>query len=283
MRYLFALLHLSSLSAFAQFEQVPRIFVNHLVYNKMYDEALLVLMQQVNASSGVRADSLCLAIGKIHYTLQQLPLSNSFLDRVSVYNETLFAEAHFFSSFNTAYMMQYDQANRKLHNAIFTDQKWNDLKNFQISGICLLQNNLVGFDSLQNLINPETSSFQVQYQNFIKYRKRIEEEKKKSPLVAGVLSAAVPGLGKVYAGRRGNGLYTFLITGLLAAQAAEAYSKNGVTSARFIIYGSLFTSFYIGNIWGSSLAVSVVKNEKQDATHEQILFDMHIPLRTLFR
>lgn len=249
----------------------------------MYDEALLVLTQQVGVASGPRADSLNLIIGKTYYTLQQLPLSTSFLDQVSAENETLFAEARFFSSFNEAYGKRFMAARQKLQTLPFSNPKWTELKNFELSGVYLLQNNFSAFDSIQTFVKTETPLFQTQYQNFKTYRERLEREKKKSPFMAGLLSTVVPGLGKVYAGRRGNGLYAFLISGLLAAQTIEAYRKDGVESARFIIYGGLFTSFYVGNIWGSSLAVRVVKNEKQDATREQILFDMHIPLRTLFR
>jgi hypothetical protein len=58
--------------------------------------------------------------------------------------------------------------------------------------------------------------------------------------------------------------------------------KDGVSSPRFIIYGSLFSLFYIGNIWGSALSVKIKRQEFNEKIDEQILFDMHIPLRTLF-
>lgn len=282
MRYLCFFLCVCSLSASGQFEQVPKGFVNHLLNNNMHDEALFVLKQKLQSSTGARADSINLLIGKTHYALQQLVLSNSFLQKVSTSNETLFAEAHFFSTFNSAYLRQFATAQHKLENAVFLNPTFSELKNFELAGLYLLQNDFSRFDSIGSSIT-QSPLFQLQYKNFANYRSRLEREKRKSPFMAGLFSAVVPGLGKVYAGRRGNGLYTFLISGLLAAQTYEAYRKDGLKSARFIVYGSLFTSFYIGNIWGSTLAVRVIKNEKQDATREQILFDMHIPVRTLFR
>lgn len=283
MRYFFILLNLYSISTLAQFEQAPTNFVNHLLNNKLYDEAILVLRQKVAVASEENADSLNLLIGKTYYTLQQLPSSISFLDRVTNNNETLFSEAKLFSSFNEAYLKRFPQAYNKLVTTSFKNSKFEELKSFQLSGIFLLLNNFQGFDSLKTFVKSETPLIQLQYKNFKDYRQRLAEEQQKSSVKAGLLSAIVPGLGKVYAGRRGNGLYVFLISSLLAAQTYEAYRKDGIASARFIIYSSLFSSFYIGNIWGSALAVRVVRNEKVAAIHEQILFDMHIPLRTIFR
>jgi curved DNA-binding protein CbpA len=283
MWYLSAIICLLSFSAVGQFTKTPNTFVQHLLNNKHYDEAILVLKQKVSQAKGEEADSLNLQLGKTYYGLQQLPQAIEFFDLVTNKNETLFAEAQFFSSFNEAYLKQYHVAQHKLQSVSFSQEGFNNLKSFQLSGIYLLQNNFRGFDSIRNFVNPRASLFQLQYQNFAQYRQRLAQESEKSPWVAGLLSTAIPGLGKVYAGRRGNGLYTFVISGLLAAQTYEAYRKDGWKSTRFFIYSSLFTSFYIGNVWGSALAVRVVRNEKVDATHEQILFDMHIPLRTLFR
>jgi TM2 domain-containing membrane protein YozV len=97
-----------------------------------------------------------------------------------------------------------------------------------------------------------------------------------------LLSAVVPGAGKVYAGQLGQGVAIFLQNTIFALQAYEGYRKDGPRSARFLIYGGLFTVFYIGNVWGSVLSVQIKRQEMYDKINNQIVFDMHIPLRTIF-
>jgi hypothetical protein len=100
--------------------------------------------------------------------------------------------------------------------------------------------------------------------------------------VAGIMSAIIPGSGKVYAGKTGQGVITFIQNVALGFQAYEAYRKDGWRSPRFLLYSSLFSFFYVGNIWGSTLTVNVRRQEFNDKINEQILVNMQIPLRTVF-
>jgi hypothetical protein len=92
----------------------------------------------------------------------------------------------------------------------------------------------------------------------------------------------VPGLGKIYSGKKKQGIAAFLPVMSLALLTYEAYRMDGVKSARFIGFGALFGVFYIGNIWGSTLSVKIKQNEFNREYDNKILFDMHIPLRNLF-
>ncbi len=63
----------------------------------------------------------------------------------------------------------------------------------------------------------------------------------------------------------------------------KAYQKMAL-QVRALLFTVLFSLlFIVANIWGSVLAVKLVRNEKKDAIQNQILLDMHIPLRTLFQ
>ncbi len=73
-----------------------------------------------------------------------------------------------------------------------------------------------------------------------------------------------------------------MFTAVSSCLAYEAYRKAGAGSARFIAFGSLFSVFYIANIWGSVLAVKIKQKEYYRAYDNQILFDLHIPLRNLY-
>ena len=86
----------------------------------------------------------------------------------------------------------------------------------------------------------------------------------------------------MYAGKVGQGIAGLLSTSLFGLQAYEAYRKDGLNSARFIIFGGLFSAFYVANIWGSVFTVKLRRDEFNNAVNKAILVDLHIPLRTIF-
>ena len=92
------------------------------------------------------------------------------------------------------------------------------------------------------------------------------------------MSAVIPGAGKIYAGDLRSGVSTFLIVGALGALAAESWIKYDIRDWRTITLTSIFGLFYIGNIYGSALSVSVIKNTYADAEKATLLFDLRIPL-----
>ena len=75
----------------------------------------------------------------------------------------------------------------------------------------------------------------------------------KSEITAGVLSAIIPGSGKVYADKTGDGITAFLVTGLLTFLAVDNFNANHKTRAW--IFTGLASAFYAGNIYGSLIAV----------------------------
>jgi tetratricopeptide (TPR) repeat protein len=77
---------------------------------------------------------------------------------------------------------------------------------------------------------------------------------KKSPVAAAVLSAMVPGLGKIYADRPEDGLFSFISTGIFAGLAAWSFYEDGAGSVRGWIYTTVGSVFYAGNIYGSVMA-----------------------------
>jgi hypothetical protein len=84
---------------------------------------------------------------------------------------------------------------------------------------------------------------------------RLVEQGIKSPhrnmALAVVMSALVPGLGKVYAGAPLEGLSTFAITGFLAFSAYRGFIQKEEQSIPGWIFGAGFIGFYAGNIYGT--------------------------------
>lgn len=105
-----------------------------------------------------------------------------------------------------------------------------------------------------------------------------ETYKARSPYLAAAMSAVIPGAGKIYAGDIHSGVSTFLIVGALAGMLAETWVKCGPRDWKTISLGSLFGLFYIGNVYGSYLSVSIMENAISDAQKAALLFNIRIPL-----
>ncbi len=76
----------------------------------------------------------------------------------------------------------------------------------------------------------------------------------KSPALAAVLSALVPGSGKVYCGQTFDGIYSFVVVGGCAWLAYEGFRDHGISSGKGWVFGSAALVFYGGNIYGSGIA-----------------------------
>ena len=103
------------------------------------------------------------------------------------------------------------------------------------------------------LANPENENARLVLRNLIPIQIPEKNLKRKSPLLAGIYSAFLPGTGKLYCRKKHQFVTSLLANAAFGYQAYEAGRKDGTNSARFIVSGILFSFFYIGNIWGSVL------------------------------
>lgn len=98
----------------------------------------------------------------------------------------------------------------------------------------------------------------------------IDEAKFKKAWVAGVMSAVVPGSGKVYSGFINDGIISFLFTSVSTWQAYRGFDKQGIKSPYGWIYSGMSLGFYVGNIYGSVKAAnkhnSKIKHRIKHAT-----------------
>jgi tetratricopeptide (TPR) repeat protein len=72
---------------------------------------------------------------------------------------------------------------------------------------------------------------------------------RKSPLLAGVLSATLPGSGQLYVGRQGDALLAFVLNGLFVVGIVEALNHNQVATAG--VLSLLEAGWYASNIYGA--------------------------------
>ena len=81
-----------------------------------------------------------------------------------------------------------------------------------------------------------------------------EKLPRKSPLLAGIFSAIVPGSGHMYAGHYGDGATSLLLNGLFIAGTAVAIQQENYAVAGVV--GVIGLPFYIGNIYGAANAAT---------------------------
>jgi TM2 domain-containing membrane protein YozV len=101
---------------------------------------------------------------------------------------------------------------------------------------------------------------------------RYQELPEKSPVLAGVMSAILPGSGYIYAEHYGDGITAFLINGLFIAGTITAIHQENYGVAGIV--GGVGVPFYLGNIYGSANAAKkwnlAVRNEIIQKIHSTL-------------
>ncbi len=211
------------------------------------------------------------------------------LKAISYYDQISDSSVFYYPSAYTSALLEAENKNyRKAHDkfaAILYDEQnyFTDLRTFELAGTSLLLHDHASFDSLQLIFFPQDSLLKSEFEYFRQYHFLLQHYPKKSAFLAGALSAVIPGLGKVYTGKPGQALASFLRTVPLAAITLENYKVNGFKNPQLYIFGSLFALFYVGNIWGSTLSAKIVYQEKIDEIHHNIVVGLRIPVDKFFR
>lgn len=96
---------------------------------------------------------------------------------------------------------------------------------------------------------PANSAFSETAHHIAEAIPDIQNSARKSPLLAGVLSAALPGGGQLYIGRRGDAWLAFMLNGLFVAGIVEALNQDRPAVAG--VLGLFEAGWYAGNIYGA--------------------------------
>ncbi len=257
-------------------------FVKYLQSKEQFAEADFVLknIDTLNLLPSQK-DSLNYEIAWFAYTQKKLDSAILFFQKISP-SDTRFLKASFFAAYCLAFNRKTVESEAVLNKVNTLDSLQTELKTFQLAGLALLNKDYKKYQTYQSSFSFSSYVLKQEEMNFNKYQGIMSAQKKKSPVVAGLLSAVIPGSGKWYAGKKKQGIAAFLpilSSGLLTL---EAYNRGGLRDARFWLYGTIFSTFYIGNIWGSAVSVKIKNQEFNRMYENKILFDMHIPLRNFF-
>ena len=206
-----------------------------------------------------------------------------------LYKELLSSQHHFNevdrleskSSLLTAYCYLHLQME---DSAIFHA---NQLGSASIVKLLKASSYLLKFDTTASVetLNLNSENDTAFYSNLQVVRKLCHQmpKPKKSAWVAGLLSAAVPGMGKIYAGQKKNGLsilYTLAPLGLLVA---ENIYRIGFKKTQTICFASVFAVFYIGNIVGSAYSPKAFYENQHEKFRKDVLSNIYFPIRDICR
>ncbi len=257
-------------------------FANHLIHKSQYDKALYVLNDTLfDSGCNSYKDDYNYLKGWAYYYKKELDRSNLYLKNVTQLSP-LYTKSRFYLLYNSAHLGLYSNADSIANSITDTTDLIKQLTNIELAGISLLKRDFTDFDKRALNFKNDFYYFEIQQQELMKTKINILETKRKSKYLAAGLSAIIPGLGKLYGGRPGEGIAAFTTVGGLAAITIESYLKYGIKDIKTIAFGSLFSLFYIGNIYGSMVTIQQYKNEVTQSQNLTILYHMHIPLRTIF-
>lgn len=295
-RIIFCLLvwacHLGRPMAFAQernnanstLSESDLLFVQHLMDSREYSDAILVLqaMKGAERHTAAKSDSIHLILGRAFYLQEKIDSSNKYFGLVRP-ESALSTEAGIFLAFGKMYQCRNNEAEEQLKS-----MNPGDSVNLEFIGYMRAVNALVSKDfsryealSRNFRFHCRASEWEQKQLGF-----RAEEQKKnkrKSPWLAGAMSALLPGSGKFYAGYRGQAIASLIPCLIFGAAGVESYFRSGPKSIPFIASTSLFSLFYLGNIWGSAISVKTLYEQKDREIRHHLLLNVQVTMHRLFR
>ncbi|MBK7964993.1 MAG: hypothetical protein IPK10_06705 [Bacteroidetes bacterium] len=260
-------------------------FIFHLGDNKQIDDLESYSNQILNDTTFYSQDfrdSVAFASGTLFKDFKLQLKARYYFDLVSM-RSVFKIPAAYTSGLMEMDEHHYDKAYQKIFDAPEAESGiLYELRIFELAGLSLLKKDYGQYDLLATGFFPEDSTIHVELKYLSDYNYILQNMKKKSGFVAGALSAIIPGLGKLYTGLPGQALASFLKVVPLGIITAENFRNGEFKNAQFYIFGSLFSLFYIGGIWGSSISAKIVYQEKVDEIHHNIRVGLHVPVDRIF-
>ena len=117
------------------------------------------------------------------------------------------------------------------------------------------------FKTLQESEVVSISQKAMVYHNYAKTGARLPT---RSPILAGILSTIVPGAGRLYTGRLGDAFTSLFLVGITGWQAYDGFQRDGLSSVKGWMLGTISGIFYVGNIYGSIISARVYNRHIAD-------------------
>lgn len=258
-------------------------YIDYLVKNDQLDDAIFFL-KKINSSqlSKSSADSVNYYYGMTYHYLKNADTAALFLGKIDE-KSGYYVKSRFYQSLNNMFVRKYDEASNNIINVnLDSSLVFNQCKILQLAGINLLNGKTLRADSLIQQFDYAGYIYSNEQKSVKEMATQMKQVNKKTPLKAALLSAVVPGLGKFYAGKKGQALVTMFSTIGIGLLAFENYYRGGVKSPQFIVSGTVFTIFYFGNIVGSAYSVKSVKRKNKLLRDYAIETSLHRTVMRLF-
>lgn len=258
-------------------------FVCYLLGNNMKEQANTWAERDFSNEdySSQTLDTINFLRAWVFYSNRSLNKAVDLFDRVG--EESNFKPSSvFFSSLSNAYLGEYklSYSNLEEHKELLSSHT--ELYAFEQAGHSLLMRDFGLYEKYRESFSYSSYVLSNKEKDLDSIYLSLKNYKRKSPFLSACLSALVPGLGKIYAGSLGEGVSSFVTVGSFAALTTENWIRHGFKNWKTILFGTIGSIFYIGNIYGSYISVKLnddVFNEEQNIG---ILYTIHIPLRTTF-
>ena len=178
---------------------------------------------------------------------------------------SLLPSAHYEIAYSYYLMEKYKLSVSHVNGNINNIKKATDrLRLKRLVGFCYLKEKRWSdaasvFDSLAKVASDDESR-----ESLLKSKRYAEEGKnlsRKSSIMAGVLSAVFPGMGKVYCKRYKEALSSFIVIGINGWQAYDGFHEKGRNSTKGWIFATVGGIFYLGNIYGSTVAAHIYNQQ----------------------
>jgi TM2 domain-containing membrane protein YozV len=256
-------------------------FILYLISRDDYAESLF-LLERMPQPDDHWVDSVNYLTGWVLYRQKKLEASAGSLLKVRP-GSPVFYKSHFFGAYNLAHTGSHLEAQSVLQAMSVRQGTLPEaMRRFQLSGVSLLERNYDDFLDYSGEFRGDYHVMAQEESRMMHYYVELRQTSPKSPFLAGILSAAVPGLGRVYAGKPAEGIVSFLYLAAFGFTSYDFYRGGGISSPLFILSAGITSVFYAGNIMGSIVAARRVNNEFRYEMDQRILFDLHIPLRNAF-
>ena len=223
--------------------QINSEFIHHLVLSDQHKEHYTYLNSIAN-NYGV-SDSVTYYKVKYHLLIN---------DYASFQNEIRNCRL----CFQDSSLLNYSVSKLLKHSISATEKLWeiDSTLGLGISGTSMLKKS---FDLMNNSCLDKNF---LPYDLELNYNEYVSVNQKKA-WIAAALSAAIPGLGKIYIGRPNSFFGSFLSNIFYGITAFESIKKLGFKNAYSIVSTSAFGVFYMSNIIGVVHDLKRIKNEKK--------------------
>ncbi|MBO4465388.1 MAG: hypothetical protein J5748_01750 [Bacteroidales bacterium] len=246
-------------------------FIDYLIGNNLTKDALAWM----DGNNYAPSDTLDFLKGLTLYTANKLDLATESFAKVPA-TSPYYERSLFFGAVSHAYLGNYGEGFKLIQNS-----RDSELKQYELAAFSLLLDNKQSYEQAAKYFTYNDYSLNEGENIFGKIYDSRYNEKQKSPALAGLMSAVIPGAGKFYAGRKDEAFASFFTVGIFAGLTAECWIKKGPKDWRTIVFGTLGSLFYIGNIYGSYMSVSIYNDNLRNAQNSTIVFNLHVPIRNL--